>query len=123
MVYFTVPHPKKQHTMPRSDVELLAHMCEGYLIDAFFLPFIPPLLFNLTVRENTPHPGISLASGITGLVRMVVVISLSFLGHFKHIEGSRTNYSVQRCQPPEAPFETVLIPSTDNSREAPEYSW
>ena len=109
--------------MPGSDVELLAHMCEGYLIDAFFLPLIPPLLFNLAVRENTSIPGISLASGITGLVRMVVAISLSFLGHFKHIEGSRTNYSVQGCEPPEAPFETVLISSTDNSREAPEYSW
>ena len=125
MVYFTVPHPRKQHTMPRSDVELLAHMCEGYLINAFFLPLIPPLLFNLAVRENTPIPGISLAPGITGLVRMVVAIPLSFLGHFKHIEGSRTNYGVQGCEPSESPLkiQAVLNLSTDNSREAPEFSW
>ena len=108
-----------QRTIPRSDVELLAHMCEGYLIDAFFLPLIPPSFFNQTVRENT----FILAAPATGLVGMVVAIPLSSLKHFKHIEGSRTDYSIQRCQPAEAQLETVLNPLTDNSRQTLEFLW
>ena len=56
---------------------------------------------------------------------MVVAIPLSSLGHSKDIEGSGTNYCVQRCEPPEATLEigAMGISLTDNSRETPEFFW
>ena len=73
--------------------------------------------------KNAPVPGVSLPPGIAFSERMIVAVPLLSLGHFKHIEGRRSDYSIRRCEPAESPLETVVSPSADNSRETPELSW